>query len=493
MQRSGGAVKIVSMADYARQQSELRKGAPYIGPRGGKWADPQHTISWKEGSGEKRHEKLFRKRVERLMKKVERRGPGEGAEVQLTKAELNYLLSSGKFALVSAGANPEYAAHKGMTRQEEAKRHRALKSDLVKGGFMHTEVAGHYGGEEASFLVMVHDAEPTAIRNLGQKYQQDSVIYSKGGKNQLFYTYGDKAGEDLCSDGKGWAAKPDADDYYSVVKHPDGTRTKFALNINFGETHRCEKAMQHTLHKAGPYYGPRGGKYADPQHTISWRESKKRASKPKQEPKSEDLPRVNAIKYKGQAAELFRVSSKLKFGKEDVSAIQGWYDLPEEGDQWRRIRAIRDESAKRNPQGPAARLAKLITQAETIPRKPVTLYRGLEVSQALAKKLASAKTFSDAAISSWTANPNDALDHSYYGNMESDINNPVSVVLKVTTKKGLPLNSMLQKMKGWHKGHQDSETMLRGTKAKVVGVTKWYPYGPSGEEPTLLIELEVAS
>ena len=29
----------------------LVKGGPYIGKRGGKWADAQHTISWKEGTG----------------------------------------------------------------------------------------------------------------------------------------------------------------------------------------------------------------------------------------------------------------------------------------------------------------------------------------------------------------------------------------------------------------------------------------------------------
>lgn len=27
----------------------MSKGGPYLGPRGGKWADPQHTIPWKEG------------------------------------------------------------------------------------------------------------------------------------------------------------------------------------------------------------------------------------------------------------------------------------------------------------------------------------------------------------------------------------------------------------------------------------------------------------
>ena len=41
------------MAKTVREQrlEELRKsGGPFIGPRGGKWADAQHTIPWKEGA-----------------------------------------------------------------------------------------------------------------------------------------------------------------------------------------------------------------------------------------------------------------------------------------------------------------------------------------------------------------------------------------------------------------------------------------------------------
>jgi hypothetical protein len=37
------------MESSVRSRSELKKGGPYYGPRGGKWADPKHTISWREG------------------------------------------------------------------------------------------------------------------------------------------------------------------------------------------------------------------------------------------------------------------------------------------------------------------------------------------------------------------------------------------------------------------------------------------------------------
>lgn len=48
--RQGKMVKsrVISQKAFA----SLQKGGPYIGPRGGKWADPQHTIPWKEPSEE---------------------------------------------------------------------------------------------------------------------------------------------------------------------------------------------------------------------------------------------------------------------------------------------------------------------------------------------------------------------------------------------------------------------------------------------------------
>jgi hypothetical protein len=36
---------------------ELKKAGPYIGKRGGKWADPEHTIPWQEGGGKPTNDK----------------------------------------------------------------------------------------------------------------------------------------------------------------------------------------------------------------------------------------------------------------------------------------------------------------------------------------------------------------------------------------------------------------------------------------------------
>ena len=38
--------------------AEFRKGGPYIGPKGGKWADAKHTVSWKEAQNDRRRQLL---------------------------------------------------------------------------------------------------------------------------------------------------------------------------------------------------------------------------------------------------------------------------------------------------------------------------------------------------------------------------------------------------------------------------------------------------
>ena len=43
-----------SHEDWAAGQTTIEKGGPYIGKRGGKWADPQHKIPWKAATAKKR-------------------------------------------------------------------------------------------------------------------------------------------------------------------------------------------------------------------------------------------------------------------------------------------------------------------------------------------------------------------------------------------------------------------------------------------------------
>lgn len=243
------------------------KGGPYIGPKNGKWSNPEHTIPWKEPGD----------RESSLQDKIKRRGKGQGDRVALTKAELVSVLKNGTFGIVSAGKNPKLEPD--MSQEAQVKRHEQLRADLKDQGYMFTELVGHYEGEEPSFLVMAHEIEKEDIKALGKKYNQDSVIHASKGQNEMHFTTGKNEGQ--YHKGQGYEEKPDATDYYSIVKHPDGSETKFALNFNWDE---LDKSLAYSISgidalndftKSTIYYGPKQGRYKDPQHKISWKEDAK--------------------------------------------------------------------------------------------------------------------------------------------------------------------------------------------------------------------------
>jgi hypothetical protein len=196
-------------------------------------------------------------RKQSVLDKVKRRAPGKGERVDLTKAELQELLATGRFALVSAGPNPKVDADKNLSEQEVKERHTQLGNQLRDAGYCYTNVTGHYGGIEDSYLVMVHDAERDDVRKLGETFHQDSVIYAEHGKWEMHYTFGEHAERNEMHVGEGWQEVPDADDFFTVVRHPDGTTTKFTLNFDF-DNYVKWKALMNLLKKGGMTMGPRG-------------------------------------------------------------------------------------------------------------------------------------------------------------------------------------------------------------------------------------------
>lgn len=87
----------------------------------------------------------------KLAKKIRRRDKGQGREVKLSTEELKLVLSTGKYALISAGRNPEDPEDVKLTDKQIVARHRQLKDDLKDSGYAYTGVVGHYGEEEQSF------------------------------------------------------------------------------------------------------------------------------------------------------------------------------------------------------------------------------------------------------------------------------------------------------------------------------------------------------
>lgn len=173
--------------------------------------------------------------------------------IVLKKDELAHTLSHGYFSIVSAGRNPNDPEESKMKPDDEFfhKRHVQLRDDLESKGLKYTEVVGHYGGKETSYLVFHDPEELTAktaksvlvhhkdekesdrnrkiIEELGKKFKQDSVLHGSGGKNLLTFTTGKNAGK-ACG-GKGWKETPEAKDYYTDIKLEGKNHTKFNLDL----------------------------------------------------------------------------------------------------------------------------------------------------------------------------------------------------------------------------------------------------------------------
>lgn len=193
----------------------------------------------------------------------------KSGEVKLTKKELLHRLKHGTYSIVSAGRNPAHPEEADLHPEHEKfkKRHEELRSELQKHGMKYTEVEGHYGGKEKSFLVYHHDAPPdrlgsnaasdrammvhhdspsefAKIRELGKKFNQDSVIHSHGGKHEMHYTVGSHAGEH--HKGEGHKVLPHAEDFYTHAPTKRGA-TKFSLNFDFDTYHPGAKAVHKSM------------------------------------------------------------------------------------------------------------------------------------------------------------------------------------------------------------------------------------------------------
>lgn len=165
---------------------------------------------------------------EKVMTKWRKQAPGKGVESKPTRQEALDILEVGRFAIVSAGKNPNL--EKDMTPEAAAERHEQLRKRLVEEGFQFTQVLGQYEGPEDSFLVWIHDADRETANKLGEEFNQDSVIYGENGVYEMHYTTGDRKGtvEEVTeppSDASDW------DDYYTEIPLADGSTYRF--NINF--------------------------------------------------------------------------------------------------------------------------------------------------------------------------------------------------------------------------------------------------------------------
>ncbi len=176
--------------------------------------------------------------VQAYRQKTARRPQGQGGAVGLSSMDVQIALTQGKYALLSAGRNPNNAEDMQLSDEQISVRSQALQQDLVNSGYMFTPSIGRYGGEtEDSYLVMAHEAETQEVIALGQKYNQDSIIAADGGNQQMIFTTGPNAGQ--AHVGSGFEALPDEAPEYTRIETEDGRSVKFSLNFDWGQLHQA--------------------------------------------------------------------------------------------------------------------------------------------------------------------------------------------------------------------------------------------------------------
>ena len=166
-----------------------------------------------------------------LTEKVKRAGSGQGAEIKLSAEEVPVLLQHGTFGLISAGRNMKHDLDSKLSEKEVDERTQKLHDDLVEGGYKFVKVHGKYGEEEDSYMVMIHDIDRGEMTKIGERYNQDSVIYAEKGKNEMIFTTGENKGKR--HEGSGYEPVEDsATDYYSEIEI-GGKPLRFRLKFDF--------------------------------------------------------------------------------------------------------------------------------------------------------------------------------------------------------------------------------------------------------------------
>lgn len=173
--------------------------------------------------------------------------------LKLDKPKLQETLTKGHFTIISAGRNSKDPKEALLEADDEMfhMRHEELRKELEKANLSYTEVVGHYGGKEPSFLVFHDDTQLTPktqksmmvhhrdkeeakehrqiMEELGKKFNQDSVLCAAEGRNEIVFTTGSHTGK-TCG-GHGWKEVPDAEDYYTDIELSSTQHTKFSLDI----------------------------------------------------------------------------------------------------------------------------------------------------------------------------------------------------------------------------------------------------------------------
>lgn len=225
----------ISRGSGTGERPRPRSGGPYIGPRGGKWADPEHTIPWGgEGGGLAGQTSLLDPVGRDVSREEYQRQAVEDIAERQTRA-----LS--KFMREAASARD-----KGDSRAEYQ-------------AWSQAKQAGQHAAD--------------ALERLGKRGQaRDMRTSARRADQKMIAAYRQTP--------EGREIDPDQlrGDIRELIARQAERRRKMGL----GKYAKSAVDLDDWLEKAagqGPYIGPRGGKWADPEHTIPYYQGKRLGKK----------------------------------------------------------------------------------------------------------------------------------------------------------------------------------------------------------------------
>ncbi|CAF1274885.1 unnamed protein product [Didymodactylos carnosus] len=160
--------------------------------------------------------------------------------ITYSQSAVQRLLNEGGYVLISAGRNNKMPSDRNLSDETIQERTVNLTIDLTNLYIYSTMVGVYNGDKETSFFVTLHNVSPdeerAAMIKLGQKYNQESIIYVKKATStiqQFIYTTGEFKGKYVERQGYKVLSTDVTDDYSQSQLCPDG-RFTFSLNFDFG-------------------------------------------------------------------------------------------------------------------------------------------------------------------------------------------------------------------------------------------------------------------
>ncbi|CAF3052747.1 unnamed protein product [Rotaria sp. Silwood2] len=159
--------------------------------------------------------------------------------ITYSQSAVERLLNEGGYVMISAGRNNKMPSDRNLSDDTIQERTVNLTIDLTNLYAYSSMIGVHNGDNETSFFVILHnvspDVERTTFIQLGQKYNQESIIYVKRAIptiQQFIYTTGEFSGKYVEGLGYKILTTNVTDDYSELTLCPNNL-FKFTLNFDF--------------------------------------------------------------------------------------------------------------------------------------------------------------------------------------------------------------------------------------------------------------------